>query len=61
MRIVKVRTCKGCKETFVDPESFRRHKLRGIGCRSVEGMLAVGFVKWAKGWKSPKIKEGNAL
>lgn len=61
-QIVRVRTCKECKQTFADPESFRRHKIRGIGCRSVEAMLAAGFVKWAKGWKSPKLEEGkNAL
>lgn len=61
-RIVRVRTCKECKQVFVDPESFRRHKIRGIGCRSVDGLVAIGFVKWAKGWKAPRIEEGsNAL
>lgn len=56
-KIVRVRRCGECKKTFVDPESFRRHKIRGMGCRSEESLKAVGFVELDKGWKAPRTEE----
>lgn len=46
----RVRVCKECKRVFANPESLRTHKLSGIGCRSVEGLRAKGFVEIDGKW-----------
>ena len=55
--VKKVRRCGECNRTFVNPESFRMHKLRGIGCRSEEALRARGYIETPKGWKHIR-KEG---
>lgn len=49
--VAKVRTCVECKKTFVNPDSFIKHKHKFGGCRSEEGMTANGFKLTSKGWR----------
>lgn len=49
--VAKVRTCVECKKTFVNPDSFIKHKHKFGGCRSEEGMSANGFKLTSKGWR----------
>lgn len=49
--VAKIRTCGECKKTFVNADSFRKHKHKFGGCRSDEGMLANGFEVTKKGWR----------
>lgn len=51
MTVSKVRRCTGCKQVFATPESFRSHKRLGSDCRSVEALIAVGFVRTPRGWQ----------
>ena len=46
----KVRRCAECKRVFANPESFRMHKLKGVGCRTVEGLIARGYVEIDGKW-----------
>ena len=46
----KVRRCAECKRVFANPESFRMHKLKGIGCRTAEGLIARGYVEIDGKW-----------
>jgi hypothetical protein len=46
----KVRRCGECKRVFANPESFRVHKLKGIGCRTDEGLKAKGFIESGGKW-----------
>ena len=46
----KVRRCGECKRVFANPESLRMHKLKGIGCRTDEGLKAKGYVEIDGKW-----------
>ena len=48
----KVKRCSECKRVFANPESFRMHKLKGIGCRTVEGLIARGYVETDGKWNN---------
>ena len=47
----KIRVCRECKQTFVTPETLRKHRRIDGNCRSPEQLKAVGFVETPKGWK----------
>ena len=48
--VKKERRCTECKRKFATPESYRSHKYKFGGCRSLEALAAVGFVETTKGW-----------
>ena len=49
--VKKERRCTECKRKFATPESFRAHRYKFGGCRSVEALAAAGYVETPKGWK----------
>lgn len=57
MKAEQIRRCPECKRTYVGAESFRQHKINGLGCRSVEGLLANRYVETPKGWKQNAIAQ----
>ena len=46
----RIRRCGECKRVFANPESLRMHKLKGIGCRTDEGLKAKGYVEIDGKW-----------
>lgn len=46
----RTRRCGECKRVFANPESLRMHKLKGIGCRTDEGLKAKGYAKIDGKW-----------
>ena len=48
--VKKERRCTECKRKFATPESYRSHKYKFGGCRSIEALAAAGFVETSKGW-----------
>ena len=49
--VKKERRCTECKRKFATPESYRSHKYKFGGCRSIEALAAAGFIETGKGWK----------
>jgi hypothetical protein len=50
------RTCGTCKQVFIDPESFRKHKYMDGICRKPEALTAAGFENTPKGWRIVRLK-----
>lgn len=48
--VKRERRCTECKRKFATPESYRSHKYKFGGCRSLEALAAAGFVETSKGW-----------
>lgn len=48
--VKRERRCTECKRKFATPESYRSHKYKFGGCRSLEALAAAGFVETTKGW-----------
>lgn len=48
--VKRERRCTECKRKFATPESYRSHKYKFGGCRSLEALAAAGFVETGKGW-----------
>ena len=46
----KIRVCGECKQTFVTPETLRKHRRIDGNCRNAEQLKAVGFFETPKGW-----------
>ena len=53
--VKKERRCTECKRKFATPESFRSHRYKFGGCRSVEALALAGFVETPKGWKYTRV------
>lgn len=58
MQPPRIRTCGECKQKFANPEAFRKHKHKFGSCRSVEALLAVGYIETPNGWK---VKKGSGV
>ena len=52
--VSKTRRCSECKRVFASAESFRAHKYRGGGCRTLEALYAAGYTETPTGWKHSK-------
>lgn len=52
----RIRRCGECKRVFANPESLRMHKLKGIGCRTDEGLKAKGYVEVGGSWILKSLK-----
>ncbi len=48
--VKRERRCTECKRKFATPESYRSHRYKFGGCRSLEALAAAGFVETGKGW-----------
>jgi hypothetical protein len=53
--VKKERRCTECKRQFATPESYRSHKYKFGGCRSLEALAAAGFIETGKGWKYTRL------
>lgn len=53
--ITKTRRCTECKQIFASPDAFRLHKRVDGNCRTIEGLIAVGYRQTPKGWLHSKV------
>lgn len=55
----KIRRCGECRQLFSSPDSFRLHKRVDGNCRSVEALVAVGYIQTPNGWRHTRTPPGS--